>query len=102
LERAGREPVGNGNDEAADVVLASIDSSVDVVALLREWKARILPNGGIWLITPKHGLHGHVKQRDLIRDGLAAGLVDNKNCSVSSTTSGLRFCIRLSDRPPHK
>jgi len=97
LERVGREPAGD--NQAVDVVLACIDSSVDVVSLLREWKARIVPNGGIWLITPKHGLPGHVNQRDLIRDGLAVGLVDNKNCSVSDTTSGLRFCIRLSDRP---
>jgi hypothetical protein len=97
LDRTGRGPAGD--DEAAGVVLATIDSSVDVTALLREWKARIAPNGGIWLLTPKHGLPGHVNQSDLIRDGLAAGLVDNKNCSVSDTTGGLRFCFRLADRP---
>jgi len=97
LERVAREPARD--DEVVNVVLARIDSHVDVVALLRAWKARIVPNGGIWLLTPKHGLPGHINQRDLIRDGLAAGLVDNKNCSVSETVSGLRFVIRLADRP---
>ena len=37
---------------------------------------------------------------NLIRDiGLAAGLVDNKVCAVDDTWSGLRFVIRLKDRP---
>jgi hypothetical protein len=31
--------------------------------------------------------------------GLEAGLVDNKVCAVDDTWSGLRFVIRLKDRP---
>ena len=38
-----------------------------------------------------------------IRDiGLDAGLVDNKVCAVDEAWSGLRFVIRLKDRPRAK
>jgi ligand-binding sensor domain-containing protein len=56
-------------------------------------------DGGIWLLSPKRGLPGYVNQSELIAAGLEAGLVDNKSCSVSETTSGLRFVIRRADRP---
>jgi len=97
LERVVREPAGYG--EAVNVVLASVDSAMDIAPLLREWKARIVPSGGIWLLTPKRGLPGYIDQRDLIPAGIAAGLVDNKTCSVSGTSSAMRFVIRKADRP---
>ena len=31
--------------------------------------------------------------------GLAAGMVDNKVCAVTEVWSGLRFVMRLADRP---
>ena len=31
--------------------------------------------------------------------GLDAGLVDNKVCAIDDTWSGLRFVVRLKDRP---
>jgi hypothetical protein len=96
LERVGREVARY--DEAANIVLASVDCTTDIVPLLREWKARIVPGGGIWLLTPKRGLPGYIDQRDLIPAGLAAGLVDNKTCSVSGTCSAMRFVIRKADR----
>ncbi|MBF8284155.1 MAG: hypothetical protein HW378_3070, partial [Anaerolineales bacterium] len=39
-----------------------------------------------------------LNQTDLIPLGLAAGLVDNKTCSVSENESGMRFVIRRKDR----
>jgi hypothetical protein len=96
LERVGRGVAGY--DEAVNVLLASVDSTTDVTSLLREWKARIVPSGGIWLLTPKRGIPGYIDQRDLIPAGLAAGLVDNKTCSVSDSTSAMRFVIRKADR----
>jgi ligand-binding sensor domain-containing protein len=97
LARAGRDAAAEG--EPANVVLASIDAGTDAVALLREWRGRIAVDGGIWLLSPKRGLPGYVNQSELIAAGLEAGLVDNKSCSVSETTSGLRFVIRRADRP---
>ena len=96
LERTAR-PVA-ATDEPADVVLIAADASTDVVALLREWRERIDPAGGIWLLTPKRGRPGYVNGTDLIAAGGEAGLVDNKICSVSDTVSGMRFVIRRRDR----
>jgi hypothetical protein len=102
LRRQIEERVGELSPEGdvpADVVLIAGDASTDVVALLEEWKRRIRPVGGIWVLTPKRGQPGYVNGTDLIPAGSAAGLVDNKICSVSDTTSGMRFVIRRLDRP---
>ena len=97
LERAGRNQAQA--DEPPDVVLVWADASTDAVDTLARWKTRIQPAGGIWLLTPKRSHAGYVDQRDLILAGQQAGVVDNKTCSVSDTTSGIRFVIRRTDRP---
>lgn len=97
LRRVGRPPADDG--EPVDLVLATSDVATDAVALLGCWTPRLRPTGGIWLLTPKRGRPGYVDQRALIAAGLAAGLVDNKVCSVSDTTSAMRFVIRKADRP---
>ena len=99
LERAGRPEADP--DEPIDVVLVGADASTDAVETLRRWRARIAPAGGIWLLTPKRGQTGYVDQRELILAGPAAGVVDNKICSLSETTSAMRFVIRKADRPTH-
>jgi hypothetical protein len=96
LDRVGRPAAAI--DERADVVLVGADASTDVEAVLRHWRDRIDPAGGIWLLTPKRGQPGYVDQRELILAGPAAGVVDNKTCSVSDTTSAIRFVIRKIDR----
>jgi hypothetical protein len=97
LERAGRDEVAPGS-EPVDVVLIGADTSTDVEHILSEWRARIDQAGGIWLLTPKRGFEGYVDQRELIAAGPAAGLVDNKICSVDDQTSAMRFVIRKTDR----
>ena len=90
--------------DSADLALVTVDDSSDAVAILRQWKARLTPAGGVWLLSPKRGQSGYVDQRELIAAGLAAGLVDNKVCSVSETTSAIRFVIRKTERaaPPRR
>lgn len=97
MERAGQHTVTD--EERLDLVLATYDETGDVVALLARWRARLFPNGGIWLLTAKRGQPGYVDQRSLISAGQAAGVVDNKICSISATTSAMRFVIRKEDRP---
>jgi hypothetical protein len=97
LDRAGRDAASIS--EAVDVVLVGADPSTDVHSVLTKWRARIDSAGGIWLLTPKRGHPGYVDQRELILAGPAAGLVDNKICSVDAQTSALRFVIRRTDRP---
>ena len=63
--------------------------------------ARLRSNGGLWVCWPKKSspLAGELTG-DLVRStGLAAGLVDNKVCAIDQDWSGLRFVIRLEDRP---
>jgi hypothetical protein len=97
LDRTGRPPAAA--DEPADVVLVWADATTDAVKTLEDWKTKIDPSGGIWLLTPKRTQAGYVDQNDLIEAGKQAGVVDNKICSVSDTTSGMRFVIRKADRP---
>jgi len=97
VARAGREEVAAG-DEPEDVVLIGAEASTDVAGILSEWRARIDQSGGIWLLTPKRGQEGYVDQRELIAAGPAAGVVDNKICSVDERTSAMRFVIRKTDR----
>jgi len=97
LERTGR-PLAT-EDEALDLVLAVIDETTDAVALLKQWRQRLTPGGGIWLLTAKRGQPGYVDQRELIAAGQQAEVVDNKICAVSATVSAMRFVIRKKDRP---
>jgi hypothetical protein len=96
LLKVGRDPAAA--DEPADVVLIGADASTDAEHVLRTWKSRIDQAGGIWLLTPKRGQQGYIDQTELIPAGQAAGVVDNKTCSVSETLSGMRFVIRKADR----
>jgi hypothetical protein len=96
LQKVGRDAAPD--HEPLDVVLIGADASTDVQALVKAWRPRIEQDGGIWFLTPKRGHTGYVNQTELIEAGLAAGVVDNKTCSVSDTTSAIRFVIRKTDR----
>jgi hypothetical protein len=96
LDRVGR--LEAASDEPPDVVLIGADASTDHVMVLQQWRGRIDQAGGIWLLTPKRGQPGYIDQTELIGCGQAAGVVDNKTCSVSDTLSGMRFVIRKVDR----
>lgn len=88
----------NEADEVVDVALVTVDEKTDVVEALQYWRRRLRANGGIWLLTAKRGQAGYVDQQELIIAGKQAGVVDNKVCSVSPTTSAMRFVIRKADR----
>jgi len=96
LSKVGRDEAAA--DEPVDVVLVGADAATDFEAALRKWRGRIDQAGGIWLLTPKRGHAGYIDQTELILVGPAAGLVDNKICSVSDTTSAMRFVIRRAER----
>jgi hypothetical protein len=72
--------------------------------LKRRFKALaklIHPNGAFWVGYPKKSSS---IETDLTFDivqkvGLDAGLVDNKTCAVDDDWSGVRFVVRLKDRP---
>jgi hypothetical protein len=96
LARVGRDAASH--QEPIDVVLVGADASTDVEAVLKRWRTRLDQAGGIWLLTPKRHQPGYIDQTELILSGPAAGVVDNKICSVSDTLSAMRFVIRKADR----
>ena len=100
-EKTGRRLAGGGTP--ADVILYWPKTMEEITPTLAELRASIVSNGGIWVMTAKKGQTSasgldYLNQADLIPLGLAAGLVDNKTCSISKDESGMRFVIRMRDR----
>jgi hypothetical protein len=65
---------------------------------------KLTPAGSLWVAWYKQssGIATDLTE-DIVRTfGLAAGLVDNKVCAIDSCWSGLRFVVRLKDRPKHQ
>ncbi len=99
-ERVGRAPMRRG---PADVVLYWPRTAAEITPKLTELRAGLEQTGAIWVFTAKRDKRSasgmrYLNQTDLIPLGLAAGLVDNKTCSVSEAESGMRFVIRKQDR----
>ncbi|HLQ04108.1 MAG TPA: hypothetical protein VK197_00515, partial [Verrucomicrobiae bacterium] len=87
--------------ELADLVLYWPRSESEVTPRLRALRKRIVEVGGIWVISAKRGQARAGRPylaSEVIALGLAAGLVDNKICSVSVSDTAMRFVIRRSDR----
>jgi len=87
----------------ADVILYWPKTIEEITPTLAELREQIAPNGGIWVITAKRDQKSasgmsYYNQDLLIPMGKAAGLVDNKICSLSGRESAMRFVIRKSDR----
>jgi hypothetical protein len=57
--------------------------------------------GGLWVAWPKKssGVATDLDENRVRDLGLSQGLVDNKVCAIDDTWSGLRFVVRLRDRP---
>ena len=84
-----------------DVIVAFYSSRAQLERRLVALKGALDYAGGLWIAWPKKS-SGIVANLDenLIRDqGLAAGFVDNKVCAIDDTWSGLRFVVRVQDRP---
>ncbi len=96
-EKIGRAVARSGKTPA-DLILYWPKSAAEITGTLIELKTAIVSNGGIWVITAKRGLPGYINQDSIIPLGLAAGLVDNKVCSLSDEESAMRFVIRKSER----
>jgi hypothetical protein len=65
---------------------------------------RLVSNGGLWVAWPKKasGVATDVTESVVRTFGLDQGLVDNKICAIDETWSGLRFVVRVQDRPARK
>jgi hypothetical protein len=63
--------------------------------------AKLTPTGMLWIAWPKRasGVATDLSDSVVREIGLNAGLVDVKVCAVNEIWSGLKFVIRVKDRP---
>jgi hypothetical protein len=94
------KPLGRGGGPF-DVIVCFCRSSRDLARDLPGLPGRLDPAGGLWIAWPKKssGLPTDLGEAEVRARGLATGLVDNKVCAIDDTWSGLRFVVRLTDRP---
>ena len=86
---------------AADVVVFFTDRRAALEKDFPVLAGKLRPDGMLWIAWPKRA-SGKATDLDenLVRDtGLGFGLVDVKVCAIDETWSGLKFVIRLKDRP---
>lgn len=95
------------------VVLKSLDGNCDFIQFFTKensdlesefpkLKARLSPNGILWISWPKGAskVKTDLNENIVRRIGLSNGLVDVKVCAVDEIWSGLKFVYRLKDRKP--
>ena len=90
-----------GAGHPADVAVLFSTSAADLDARFPRVAAALTPAGGLWVAWPKRssGVATDLTE-NVVRDiGLAHGMVDNKVCAITDVWSGLRFVLRLKDRP---
>jgi len=89
----------------ADVIVAFFMRARDLERRFPPLAARLKPDGALWIAWPKlaareaQGLDSDLSDNTVREIGLAAGLVDVKVCAIDETWSGLKFVIRVKDRP---
>jgi hypothetical protein len=84
-----------------DVMVYFTTSETDLARRFDALSGALDSEGGLWIAWPKKasGVPTDLTENTVRDIGLAAGLVDNKVCAIDDTWSGLRFVIRLQDRP---
>ena len=80
-----------------DIILLGADSTV-ALEPLEALATRIRPNGSIWVVSRK-GKAATLRDVEVIAAARAAGLIDNKVVSFSSSHTSLRLVIPLARRP---
>ena len=92
---AGAERVEPVPGAGLDFVLLQIGELGDLRGIPAARDA-VATDGAVWVMWPKGG--HELRQNEVQRAGLDAGLVDVKVASVSDRMSGLKFVYRLADR----
>ena len=93
LAEAHRSTPGAGANEAANLIVARIDTMESLQAALRQTRAQRERGVPIWIIYPKG--KGHDVSESSIRNLLReVGMIDTKVASVSARLSAQRFILR--------
>ncbi len=81
-----------------DVVVLFVDRLAELERRFADIAARLHPAGGFWVVYPK-GFKGLKRATDITQEivrriALAAGMVDNKACSIDTSWSCMRLVLR--------
>ena len=84
-----------------DLGVLFVKSSGELEKAFARLAARLAPAGMLWVAWPKKssGVESDLSETVVRETGLALGLVDTKVCAIDEKWSGLRFVVRLKDRP---
>ena len=84
-----------------DLILFFAKSKSEVTRHFSRLAAKLAPAGMLWIAWPKKasGVTTDLSENVVREIGLDTGLVDVKVCAVNEIWSGLKFVIRLKDRP---
>jgi hypothetical protein len=93
IAKDGREPL--------DFAMIFVNEAAGLKKKFSQVAKRLTPSGMIWVSWPKKasGVTTDLSENDVRHIGLQAGLVDVKVCAVNEVWSGLKFVIRVKDRP---
>ncbi len=91
---------GDGKEQL-DFAMIFVKSQAEMKQQFPKFARRLAPAGMLWVSWPKKtsGIVINLNENDVRRIGLLAGLVDVKVCAVNEVWSGLKFVIRVKDRP---
>ena len=84
-----------------DLIMFFVKSQSEMTRNFPRLAAKLKPAGMLWLAWPKKasGVATDLSDNSVRQIGLDAGLVDVKVCAVNEIWSGLKFVIRVKDRP---
>ncbi|MBZ5537571.1 MAG: DUF3052 domain-containing protein [Acidobacteriia bacterium] len=87
--------------KSIDLILFFTKSQADLKKNFSRLAEHLVPNGMLWVGWPKKasGVATDLAEGIVQKIGLSAGLVDTKVCAIDDVWSGLRFVIRVKDRP---
>jgi hypothetical protein len=87
----------------ADVVVYFVEKRTALEKDFPVLAAKLEANGMLWIAWPKRasGCPTDLNENLVRETGLGFGLVDVKVCAIDEIWSGLKFVIRLKDRPKH-
>ena len=97
-------PFGTKTPPELDLVVLFTMARSDLVERFPVLAGKLNRNGMLWVAWPKKtsGVATDLNE-NVVRDiGLSVGLVDTKVCAIDATWSGLKFVIRVKDRPRAK
>jgi hypothetical protein len=83
-----------------DVIVFFTRRKVELERRFDKLSRLLEPAGGLWIAWPKKSssVESDLSQSVVMEIGLAGDLVDNKNCAIDETWSGLRFVVRKERR----